>query len=124
MCYKLYQAAFHDAVWWWGGYRGCKGDKGYRPVVATLKELGLVIAYEFKAGNDNGGKLGILKQAFANMPPGKRIEEVVLDSEYYTNEVIEYLTDKGVRRSIAVAKDSAVIESYKGYFRRWLEALQ
>lgn len=87
------------------------GIKGYRPVMATLKELGLVIAYEFKAGNDNGGKLKIVKQAFLNMPKGKQIELVLLDSEYYCNEVIEYLTDKEVAWAIAVDKDSAVLKA-------------
>ena len=72
------------------------GVKGYRPVVATLKEPGVVIAYEFKPGNDNGGKLKVIKQAFLNIPEGKKIELVLLDSEYYCNEVIAYLTDKGV----------------------------
>jgi hypothetical protein len=33
------------------------GFKGYRPVVATLKENGLAISYEFREGNDTGGKL-------------------------------------------------------------------
>jgi len=33
----------------------CLGVKGYRPVVATLKETPVVICYEFKEGNDNGG---------------------------------------------------------------------
>jgi hypothetical protein len=84
------------------------GVKGYRPVMATLKETGLVIAYEFKPGNDNGGKLQIIKQSFLNMPKGKKIRLVLLDSEYYCNEVIEYLTNKGVAWAIAVAKDSAV----------------
>ena len=87
------------------------GVKGYRPVIATLKELGMVIAYEFKAGNDNGGKLRIVKQAFSNMPEGKKIELVLLDSEYYCNEVIAYLTDKGVAWAIAVSKDSAVFKA-------------
>jgi hypothetical protein len=87
------------------------GVKGYRPVVATLKEPGLVIAYEFKAGNDNGGKLKIIKQAFSNIPEGKKIELVLLDNEYYCNEVIEFLTDKGVRWAIAVDKDSAVLKA-------------
>ena len=53
------------------------GFKGYRPVVATLKEIGLVIAYEFKEGNDNGGRVEILKRAFSKMPKGKKIEEVL-----------------------------------------------
>jgi hypothetical protein len=74
----------------------------------------LVIAYEFKEGNDNGGKLKIIKQAFDNMPEGKEIVKVLLDSEYYTNEVIEYLTDKGVSWAIAADKDSAVLEAIRG----------
>ena len=36
------------------------GAKGYRPVIATLNETGLAIAYQFKEGNENGGKLEIL----------------------------------------------------------------
>ena len=87
------------------------GVKGYRPVVATLKELGLVIAYEFKAGNDNGGKLRILKRALANMPQDKRIELALLDSEYYCHEVIDYLTESGIAWAIAADKDSAVLKA-------------
>jgi hypothetical protein len=87
------------------------GFKGYRPVVATLKEIGLAIAYEFKEGNDNGGRVEILKKAFGKMPEGKKIEEVVLDAEYYTKDVIEYLETKKVRWAIAVDKDTAVMEA-------------
>ena len=89
------------------------GFKGYRPVVATLKEIGFAVAYEFKEGNDNGGRLDILKKAFGKMPEGKKIEEVLLDAEYYTNEVIEYLETKGVRWAIAVDKDSSVQEAIR-----------
>jgi len=53
------------------------GFKGYRPVIATLKEIGLVIAYEFREGNDNGGRVENLKKAFSKMPRGKEIEEVL-----------------------------------------------
>jgi len=87
------------------------GVKGYRPVVATLKEHGLVVAYEFREGNDNGGKVSMLKKAFAAMPRGRRIEEVLLDAEYYSNEVIEYLESQKVRWAIAVDKDAAVSEA-------------
>jgi hypothetical protein len=87
------------------------GFKGYRPVVATLKEIGLAITYEFRQGNDNGGKVEILKKAFSKMVEGKKIEEVILDAEYYTNEVIDYLEDKQVRWAIAVDKDSSVMEA-------------
>jgi hypothetical protein len=85
------------------------GFKGYRPVVAALKENGLAISYEFREGNDSGGKLRILKKAFGKMPKGKRIEEVLLDSEYYSHDVIDYLERKGVRWAICVDKDSSVM---------------
>ncbi len=90
------------------------GYKGYRPVVATLKENGLAISYEFRQGNDTGGKLRILKKAFRKMPKGKRIEEVLLDAEYYTNDVIDYLERKRVRWAICVDKDSSVMEAIGG----------
>ena len=87
------------------------GVKGYRPVVATLKELGLVIASTFKEGNDNGGKVDILTQAFTNMPAGKAIDTVLLDAEYYTDDVMDHLTAQGVRWAIAADKDVAVREA-------------
>lgn len=86
------------------------GVKGYRPVIAVLKELDIVIAYQFKEGNDNGGRVEIIKKAFEMMPEGKKIGKVLLDSEYYTNEVMEYLNNKGVQWYIAVDKDRAVKE--------------
>lgn len=89
------------------------GFKGYRPDIATLKEISLAIAYAFKEGNDNGGRVEILKQAFSKMPRGKRIEEVLLDAEYYTNEVMEYLEERRVRWAMAVDKDVAVVELIK-----------
>jgi hypothetical protein len=70
-----------------------------------------VVAYEFKEGNDNGGKLEILRKVFSKMPRGKKIEEVLLDAEYYTNEVIDYLETKGVRWAVGVDKDSSVMEA-------------
>lgn len=48
------------------------GFKGYRPVVVTLKEIGLVIAYEFREENDNGGRLEILEKVFSKMLKVKR----------------------------------------------------
>ena len=89
------------------------GYKGYRPVIATLKENGVAIAYKFKGGSDNGGKLEIVKKAFSKMPPGKKISTVLLDSEYYSNEVIEYVSGKVSRWAIAADKDAAVMEAIR-----------
>ena len=87
------------------------GFKGYRPVIAVIKELDMVLSYEFKEGN--GGRVETIKKAFSKMPEGKEIGLVLLDSEYYTNEVMEYLTEKGVRWAIAVDKDAAVMKAVK-----------
>jgi len=89
------------------------GYKGYRPVVATIKELGLSIAYEFKEGNDMSGRVDIIEKAFGVMPSGKTIGRVLLDSEYYSNEVMEYLHTTGVKWIIAADKDKAVMENIK-----------
>jgi len=90
------------------------GVKGYRPVVATLKENGLSIAYEFREGNDNGGRVDMVKRAFGKMPKGKAITEVLLDAEYYSNDVIDYLEDREVRWAICVDKDASVMEAIRG----------
>ena len=89
------------------------GYKGYRPVVATIKELGVFIAYEFKEGNDMGGRVDIIEKAFGVMPSGKIIRRVLLDSEYYSNEVMEYLHTTGAKWIIAGDKDKAVMENIK-----------
>lgn len=89
------------------------GFKGYRPVIATLKEIDLIIAHEFREGNNNGGRVEILKKVFENMPEDKKIKEVLLDAEYYTNEVMEYLNLKGVLYAIACDKDEAVMREIK-----------
>jgi hypothetical protein len=93
------------------------GVKGYRPVVASLKENGLVIAYEFREGNAIGDGVKALKKAFRKMQrigKGKRIEEVVLDAEYYSHEVMDYLEEEKVRWAIVVDQDEAVKRLIKG----------
>ncbi len=93
------------------------GMKGYRPALATLKENGLVIAYEFREGNENGNGVRILKKAFGKMRQvggGKRIETVLLDSEYYSHEVIDYLEEERVSWAIVMDQDEAVKRLIKG----------
>lgn len=93
------------------------GMKGYRPVVASLKENGLALAYEFREGNVNGDGVKILKKAFGKMRrvgDGKKIEEVILDAEYYSHEVMDYLDEQEVRWAIVVDQDEAVKKLIKG----------
>lgn len=90
-----------------------EGYRGYRPVVATLREAGVVVAYEFKEGNDTGGRLDIIKQAFARMPQGKKITEVLLDSEYYSDEVMEYLDESGAEWIIGADKYRSTLDAIR-----------
>lgn len=90
-------------------HRTYLGVKGYRPVVATLKELGVCVAHEFRAGNDNSAKLRVIRRAFKRMPKGKRIARVLLDAEYYSNEVMEYLDARPLQWAIGVDKDESVM---------------
>ena len=93
------------------------GVKGYRPVVASLKENGLVVAYEFREGNENGNGVEILRKAFEKMRrlgKGKKIEEVLLDAEYYSHEVMDYLDEEKVRWAIVMDQDEAVKKLIKG----------
>jgi len=89
------------------------GVKGYRPVVATLKETPVAICYEFKEGNDNGGRLEIVKRALSKIPRGKEIKLIVLDSEYYCSDVIEYLEGEKIPWSITADQDHSVKEIIK-----------
>lgn len=88
-----------------------QGYKGYRPVLATLKELGLVVAYEFKEGNDMGGRLDIIREAFDRMATGKKIGEVLLDSEYYSDEVMAYLDQAGANWVIGADKYRSTLDA-------------
>jgi hypothetical protein len=93
------------------------GVKGYRPVVATLKENGMVLAYEFREGNVNGDGVKILKEAFRKMRrigKGKKIKEVLLDAEYYSHDVMDYLDEEKVRWGIVMDQDEAVKQLIKG----------
>jgi Transposase DDE domain group 1 len=87
------------------------GMKGYRPVVASLKENGLTLAYEFREGNESGNGVEILKKAFEKMGrigKGKKIEEVILDAEYYSHDVMDCLDEEKVRWAIGMDQDEAV----------------
>jgi len=95
-----------------------KGVRGYRPVITTFKEIPIIIYHEFRHGNVHGGLLKAIEAAFKKLPRGKRIKFVVLDSEYYTAEIINYLSEQNVTFIIAADKDSAVIEAIRG-IKNW-----
>jgi len=61
--------------------------------VATIKELGISIAYDFKEGNDMGGREDIIENTFGVIPSGKTIGKVLLDSKYYSNMLQVFVMD-------------------------------
>ncbi len=81
-----------------------KGMKGYRSVIATFLELPIVFYSEFRDCNNMGGMKKILKKIFDMMPKGKRIKLVLLDSEFYNIDVINFLTERNVSFAISADK--------------------
>lgn len=64
-----------------------------------------------------GNGVKALKKAFRKMQRigrGKRIEEVLLDAEYYSHEVMDYLEEERVRWAIVVDQDEAVKRLIEG----------
>lgn len=90
-----------------------EGFKGYRPAIAFLKELDLIIDYEFRDGNDNGRRLEQVKRAFDKLPKGFTVEYTLADSEFYQADVINELNAKKKPWIIATDQDAAVIAGIK-----------
>ena len=95
-----------------------KGVRGYRPVITTFKEIPIIIYHEFRNGNEHGGLLRAIEAAFEKISEGKRIKVAVLDSEYYTAEIINYLSEQKATFIIAADKDRAVVDAIKG-IKNW-----
>ncbi len=90
------------------------GFKGYRPVIATLNEIPIILFHEFKDGNASGADVEALKEIFRlAYLSGKRIKHVSIDSEFYSSSVIEYLNSKNVTFTISSVKTSPMIETVK-----------
>ena len=83
------------------------GVKGYRPGLAFIKELNIVLIQEFRHGNDMGNKLEFLKSAFSKVPKNKIIKNALFDSELYIADVINYL-DERCTWAIVADQDAAV----------------
>lgn len=49
------------------------GFRGYRPILAILNKLPVIIFHEFKDGNKTGASLQVLKEIFNLMPSGKSL---------------------------------------------------
>lgn len=99
-----------------------KGFKGYHPLLAGLKEMPLLIHWQFREGSASAGSEAVefLKQSLKVMPEGKRIKHLSSDSAFYQAEVINFCCKKDNKISFTIAadKDSAVKQAIKGIAER------
>lgn len=91
-----------------------EGFKGYRPIMTAFKELPVIAYHAFRDGNAMGGTKEAVEAAYRVLPEGKRIRHASLDSEFYTADVMNFLTKQGTTFAIAADKDVAVREAIKG----------
>ena len=96
-----------------GAAKSYMGFKGYRPIIAVLNNLPMVIFHEFRNGNKTGATLEVLEEIFKFMPEGKRITHVSIDSEFYSADVIDFLTRMGVTFTISADKTASMKETIK-----------
>ena len=90
------------------------GFKGYRPIIATLNKIPIILFHEFRDGNVSGADVKVLEEIFnlINLS-GKKITHASIDSEFYSSGVIEYLTSKEVTFTISADKTSSMKEQIK-----------
>lgn len=88
-----------------------KGFKGYMPIVGHLAENGLVVADEFREGNESPGSrnLAFIKYCERQMPKGKRVKAFRSDSAAYQAEVINHCEDNDMKFAIGADLDEAVL---------------
>ena len=91
-----------------------EGYRGYRPVFAFIDELKLIVCFKFKEGNDNSGSFDIIKKTVEKVERwGFKVKHVSADSEYYNTNILDYLIRKEIAFTIAMRKDSAVMDVVK-----------
>jgi len=90
-----------------------KGFKGYKPILTAFKELPVIAYHRFRDGSAMGDTVEAIEAAYRVLPEDKRIGHALLDSEFYSAEVINFLMQKGTTFTIAVDKDHAVKEAIK-----------
>ncbi|MFC1815961.1 IS1380 family transposase [Thermodesulfobacteriota bacterium] len=92
-----------------------KGFKGYMPMVGHLAENGLVLADEFREGNEAAAarNLEFLKHCIGQMPKGKKIGAFRADSAAYQADLINYCSRKGIKFAIGADLDEAVVRAIK-----------
>lgn len=92
--------------------RTYKGYPGYFPIVGHLAENGLVVAYEFREGNDSpqARNLEFYRACKAAMPAGKKFTAFRADSAAYQVALLDELHEDGVVYAVGADLDAAVRE--------------
>jgi len=90
--------------------RTYKGERGYMPMVGHLAENGLVLADEFREGNDSpcARHLEFIKYCEAQMPKGLTIQQLRADSASYQADLFNWCEDKKIKFAIGGDLDVAV----------------
>ena len=96
--------------------RTYQGQRGYMPIVGHLAEMGLVVAEEFREGNDapQARNLEFIRHCARQMPAGKRIAFLRSDSAAYQAAIFNECEDKNVRFAIGADLDEAVQAAIAG----------
>ena len=91
--------------------RTYKGERGYMPIVGHLAENGMVVAEEFRAGNEspNARNAEFIGHCEAQMPAGTRIAHVRSDSAAYQAEIFNECEGNERTFAIAAPLDVAVL---------------
>jgi hypothetical protein len=100
-----------------------KGYPGYYPILGHLAENGLVVAHEFREGNDSphARNLEFYRACKAAMPAGKKIAAFRADSAAYQGLLLDELADDGVAYAVGADLDGAVKEAIRRIPpERWL----
>lgn len=89
-----------------------KGFKGYMPMVGHIAENGLVIGDEFREGNTspNGRNLEFIKYCRRQLPKGKELKSIRIDSAGYQAVIVNYCESEGIEYAIGGDLDEAVVK--------------
>ena len=89
-----------------------KGFKGYMPMVGHIAENGLVIGDEFREGNasPSGRNLEFIKYCRRQLPKGKKLKSIRIDSAGYQAAIINYCESEGIEFAIGGDLDEAVVK--------------
>lgn len=89
-----------------------KGFKGYMPIVGHIAENSLVLGDEFREGNasPSGRNLEFIKYCSRQLPKGKKLKSVRIDSAGYQAGIMNYCESEGIEFAIGGDLDEAVVK--------------